>query len=377
MSQIECSGSVCTYFHGRAWVCVERRDALRLHTHSRAAILPPSMSGRAMTRSFIAGGAGFIGSHVAHELLRRSGQEVIVFDNFVSGDSSHLAGIIDDPRLELIEADLKELETVAEAMRGVDHVYLFAANPDIAAAVDEPGIDFWNGTYLAHNVIEAMRINGVSRITYASGSGVYGDRGAQELDERFGPLIPISTYGASKLGCEALLAAYAHMFGIDAVVFRFANVVGTRQTHGVTYDFVRRLLEDPSELRILGDGRQSKSYIHVSDVVAAMLALTDRGWRGFEIFNAGTGDYVTVTEIAELVIERMGLTSVCLHYTGGSRGWKGDVPSVRIRSDKLAALGWRCRHSSREALIDSIDANIVEAVRGRDPVSRRASARRA
>jgi UDP-glucose 4-epimerase len=319
------------------------------------------MSEHHITRSFVAGGAGFIGSHLTHELLLRPNQEVVVFDNFASGSASYLEEIIDDPRLWLIEADLKDFETVVAAMRGVDHVYLFAANPDIAAAVEDPGIDFWHGTCLTHNVIEAMRINDVPRITYASGSGVYGDRGTQEVDEGFGPLIPISTYGASKLGCEALLAAYAHMFGIDAVAFRFANVVGARQTHGVTYDFVRRLLEDPAGLRILGDGSQSKSYIHVSDVVSAMLTLTDRSWQGFEVYNAGTGDYVTVTEIADLVVLHMGLAGVRYEYTGGSRGWKGDVPVVRFRSDKLASLGWRCRHSSTEALLDSIDANIAEA----------------
>ncbi len=286
-----------------------------------------------------------------------------MFDNMVSGNVSHLNGLLDDPRLRLVEADLQELERVVEAMAGVDHVYLFAANPDIAAAVEEPGIDFWQGTYLTHNVIEAARLNGVSRITYASGSGVYGDRGVQEVDEGFGPLVPVSTYGASKLGCEAVLAAYAHMFGIHAVVFRFANVVGARQTHGVTYDFVRRLLDDPRELRINGDGHQSKSYIHVSDVVSAMLTLLDRGWEGFQIFNAGTGDYVTVSEIADLVVQRMGLEGVRYEYTGGPRGWKGDVPVVRFRSDKLATLGWRCAHSSTEALLDSIDANIAEATR--------------
>jgi UDP-glucose 4-epimerase len=316
-----------------------------------------------MSLAFIAGGAGFIGSHLTHELLRRPDSEVVVFDNMVSGNVSYLEGILDDPRLRLIEADLSELETVVRTMRGADHVYLFAANPDIAAAVNDPGIDFWQGTYLTHNVIEAARINGVSRITYASGSGVYGDRGAQEVDEQFGPLVPVSTYGASKLSCEAMLAAYSHMFGIDVVVFRFANVVGPRQTHGVTYDFVRRLLDNPDTLDIFGDGNQSKSYVHVSDVVSAMLTLTDLGWTGFEVFNAGTGDYVTVTRIADLVVERMGLTDVHYQYTGGLRGWKGDVPVVRFRSDKLAALGWRCTHNSTEALLDSIDANIAEASR--------------
>jgi UDP-glucose 4-epimerase len=319
-----------------------------------------------LTRSFIAGGAGFIGSHLTRELMGRSDQAVVVFDNFVSGSVSHLDGLLDDPRLRLIEADLQQLETVVEAMRGVDHVYLFAANPDIAAAAEDPGVDFWQGTFLTHNVIEAARINDVSRITYASGSGVYGDLGEQEVDELFGPLIPVSTYGASKLGCEAMLAAYAHMFGIDVAVFRFANVVGARQTHGVTYDFVRRLLENPGELSIRGDGKQSKSYIHVSDVVSAMMTLTNLGWEGFEIYNAGTGDYVTVTEIADLVVDRMGLAGVRYEYSGGARGWKGDVPVVRFRSDRLAALGWRCDYSSAEALVDSIDANIAEAGRVAD-----------
>jgi UDP-glucose 4-epimerase len=313
------------------------------------------------TRSLIAGGAGFIGSHLARELLHRSDSEVVVYDNFVSGSPSHLDGLLDDSRLRLVEADLCELDVIVEAMRGIDHVYLLAANPDIAAAVDDPGIDFWRGTYLTHNVVEATRINAVPRLTYASGSGVYGDRGEQEVDEWFGPLIPVSTYGASKLACEAMLAAYAHMFGLRVTVLRFANVVGPRQTHGVTYDFVRRLLDDPTVLHILGDGSQSKSYVHVSDVVLAILITTDRDSEGFDVFNVGTGDYVTVTQIADLVIERMGLANVSYRYAGGSRGWKGDVPIVRFRSDKLASLGWRCRHNSVEALLDSIDANIAEA----------------
>jgi UDP-glucose 4-epimerase len=317
------------------------------------------------TRSFIAGGAGFMGSHLSRELLRRPDSEVVVFDNLVSGSASHLGELLDDPRLTLVEADLRHLDDVVTAMRDIDHVYHLAANPDIAAAVENPSIDFWQGTYLTHNVLEAARINQVPRITYASGSGVYGDCAGEEVGEDFGPLIPVSTYGASKLGCEAMLAAYSHMFGIAAAVLRFANVVGARQTHGVTYDFVRRLLDDPTRLRVLGDGSQSKSYIHVSDVIAAILTLTDQGWEGFEVFNAGTGDYVTVAEIATLVSQRLGLADLRCEYGSEPRGWKGDVPVVRFRSGKLAARGWRCRRSSTEALLDSIEANIAEAGRER------------
>jgi UDP-glucose 4-epimerase len=316
-----------------------------------------------MTRAFVAGGAGFIGSHLVHELLRRPDQQVVVFDNLSSGDRAHLSDLLNDDRLTLVVADLQSIDDLTAAMDGCDHVYHFAANPDISRAVSQPTVDFWQGTYLTSNVLDAMRVNRVPRITYASGSGVYGDRRDEEVDEDFGPLVPVSTYGASKLACEALLASYAHMFGIHAVAFRFANVVGGGQTHGVTYDFVRYLRKDPTHLRILGDGSQSKSYIHVDDVVAAMLMLWESGWSGFDVYNAGTGDYVTVTEIADLVVERMGLQGVEYQYTGGDRGWKGDVPIVRFRSDKLAARGWQCVRGSREALIDSIDSNIQETQR--------------
>jgi UDP-glucose 4-epimerase len=313
------------------------------------------------TRTFVAGGAGFIGSHVTRRLLERPGHEVVVFDNLSSGSESYLAGVRGHERLRLVIGDLKDLDAVVEAMEGCEQMFLFAANPDIAKAVEEPSIDFWQGTFLTNNAIEAARLTGVGRIVYSSGSGVYGDRGTVPVAEDFGPLHPVSTYGASKLGCEAMLSAYAHMFGLHAVVFRFANVVGPRQTHGVTYDFVRRLLDDPRRLRILGDGRQSKSYIHVTDVAAAMLAALDGGFEGFGVWNAGTEDYVTVREIADLCCERLGLTGVEYEYTGGARGWKGDVPVVRFNTDKLRTTGWANRYTSREALADSIDHNIVEA----------------
>jgi UDP-glucose 4-epimerase len=317
-----------------------------------------------VTRYFITGGCGFIGSHVAHRLLERGTEsEVTVFDNFSSGHESYIADIRDDERLKVVTGDLKELDAVIDASKGCDHAYHFAANPDIAKAVTEPSVDFWEGTYLANNLVEACRINGVKRITYASGSGVYGDLGDVPVTEDFGPLLPVSTYGASKLGCEALMSAYCHMFEMHVAAFRFANVVGPRQTHGVTYDFVRRLLDDPSELRILGDGQQSKSYIHVDDVIDALFLLEDRAWQGFELYNVGTQDYVTVTEIADLVVEHLGLENVRYAYTGGSRGWKGDVPVVRFNTERIRALGWNNRYTSKEALADSIRSNMAEATR--------------
>ncbi|HWI73249.1 MAG TPA: NAD-dependent epimerase/dehydratase family protein, partial [Baekduia sp.] len=242
-------------------------------------------------RSFIAGGAGFIGSHMTRRLLEDPAQEVVVFDNLSSGTKDYLDGVLDDERLTFVTGDLQDLDATVAAIEGCDRMFLYAANPDIAKAVTEPTIDFWQGTYLTNNAIEAARVAGVKKIIYSSGSGVYGDRGEEAVVEDVGGMHPVSTYGASKLACEAMMSAYSHMFGLDVVVFRFANVVGPRQTHGVTYDFVRKLRDDPTRLTILGDGQQSKSYIHVSDVVDAMLKMADADGRPFDVFNAGTLDY--------------------------------------------------------------------------------------
>jgi UDP-glucose 4-epimerase len=238
-----------------------------------------------------------------------------------------------------------------------------ASNPDIARAVTEPDIDFREGTALTNNVVEAMRVAGPSRILYASGSGVYGDTGEREVDEDFSPMAPISTYGASKLAGEALIAAYCYMFDKRGLCFRFGNVVGARQTHGVGFDFVRRLLADPTELRILGDGTQTKSYIAVGDVIAAVLTAHARCPDAFQTFNVATGDTITVTEIADLACEvlRLDRARVRYEYTGGARGWKGDVPVVRLDISRIKSLGWPGALPTREALKRSLAALVQEA----------------
>lgn len=312
-----------------------------------------------MRKIFISGGAGFIGSHLtAHLLGLPAVEQVVVFDNFSSGTREHLQGTVNDRRLKIVEGDLKELAAVKDAMSAADTVFHLAANPDIAKAVTQPDIDFWEGTYLAQNVLEAIRVHRVPRLLYMSGSGVYGENAAVAFAESHGPCLPISTYGASKLACEALICSYCHMFGLTARAFRFANVVGPRQTHGVGYDFVRRLRKDPTQLRILGDGSQSKSYIHVEDILAAVLRAQDAAQSGFDVFNVATDDYITVKQIADLAVQVSGLDPATVRYefTGGDRGWKGDVPIVRFDCAKIKALGWRCRRNSGEAMRDSMSA---------------------
>ena len=314
-------------------------------------------------RIFISGGAAFIGSHLLSALLKAPATEqVVIFDNFSCGQLSYIQKGADDARVKVVKADLKDLSAVTSAMAGCDTVFHLAANPDIAKAVTQPDIDFWEGTYLTQNVLEAMRITGAQKILYTSGSGVYGENPAVAFAEDYGPSVPISTYGASKLACEGLIAAYCHMFEVTGRAFRFANVVGPRQTHGVGYDFVRRLKADPARLRILGDGTQKKSYIHVEDVLAAIRLADASTTRNYEVFNVATDDYITVTEIADLALRVSGLVSgnVQYEYTGGDRGWKGDVPIVRFDCSKIKALGWKAQRSSAEAVTDAMRAMLEE-----------------
>jgi UDP-glucose 4-epimerase len=309
------------------------------------------------TSWFIVGGAGFIGSHFTDRLLSSpETSAVTLYDNFSSGQEWHYSHHSRDKRLRVVRADVHNLEKLRSAMAGHDCVIHLASNPDIARAATDPAIDFHEGTMLTHNVVEAMRMTATPRLLYASGSGVYGDLGQLEAQEDFGPLLPVSTYGASKLAGEALICSYAYMFGLSACAFRFGNVVGPRQTHGVGFDFLRRLLDTPGSLRILGDGSQSKSYVHVTDVVSAVLTANEKSAKPFNVFNVATGDYITVREIAELAVECLGLTGTRFDYTGGDRGWKGDVPVVRLNTDRIRSLGWRCSLSSREALRASLTA---------------------
>lgn len=320
------------------------------------------------TRYFIVGGAGFIGSHFVDRLLEDQGTEkVSIYDNFSSGRYWHFAHHTGDPRLAVITGEVADLPALTAAMADHHTVIHLASNPDIARAAREPDIDFYAGTLLTQNVIEAMRRANVPKVLYASGSGVYGDLGLVEADEDFGPLVPISTYGASKLAGEAMIAAYCHMFGMSGRAFRFGNVVGARQTHGVGYDFLRRLVADGSRLQILGDGRQSKSYVHVSDIVSAVLHVGRTTDLIYQVYNVATLDYVTVLDIATMAIDVVGLEpqSVELSFSGGERGWKGDVPIVRLSSQRVRAGGWSSHHTAQQAVRRSLEEMLPDVRAGR------------
>lgn len=314
-------------------------------------------------RFFIVGGAGFIGSHFTDRLLADDETgAVTLFDNFSSGREWHFEHHLADPRLSVIRADAGDGDALADAMAGHDVVIHLAANPDIARAATEPAIDFDEGTVLSNNVLEAMRRSGCRRILYASGSGVYGDQGDADINEDFGPLRPISTYGASKLASEALISSYCHLFGLGGCIFRFGNVIGPRQTHGVGYDFIAKLRRDPSRLEILGDGKQSKPYIHVDDVVDAVLYADEHCRDGLGIFNVAPNDAITVREIADLVVDCLGLgkDSVQYVFSGGARGWSGDVPVVRLNCRRIQELGWACRTPSLAAMRRALKALVEE-----------------
>jgi UDP-glucose 4-epimerase len=302
---------------------------------------------------FITGGAGFIGAHLTNRLLSL-GHEVTVFDNFSNGFRWHFGANESHSQLNIVEADLLDTERLESEISGHEVVFHFASNADIARSSVDPDIDFTIGTLLTRSVLEAMRKTGVKRIAFTSGSGVYGDVPQTPIPEDYPKMIPVSTYGAQKLASEALISAYSFMFDMHGMVFRFANVVGPQQTHGVAYDFLRRLARDPSRLKILGDGTQSKPYVHVQDVVDAFLLIEGDFRGGYEYHNVASEDALTVREIADIVCTEMGLGSIPYDFTGGNRGWKADVPFYRLNTEKIRARGWKNQFNSRQAVADSV-----------------------
>ena len=297
-----------------------------------------------MSRCLVTGGAGFIGSHLVARLLAE-GHSVAVFDDLSLGRREHVPAAA-----RFTQADLLDLEAVEKAVDGQDAVFHLAANSDIDFGRRQSDRDLRQGTLATYNVLEAMRRRGVKKLVFASTSAVYGETPAIALREDYGPLLPISLYGASKLACEGLISAFAHNYGVQAWIYRFANVVGANATHGAIFDFARKLKKDPKRLEVLGDGTQSKPYLLASDVVDGMLFGFSHAGDAVNLFNLACEGGTSVAEIARIVVEEAGLSGVAVSYSGGKRGWVGDVPFVRMDPAKLAALGWKARHDSTEAV---------------------------
>jgi len=309
----------------------------------------------------ITGGAGFIGSHFVHRLISQ-GDHVTVVDNLSSGKLEFLyPHLSDSDLLSVVNLDVENTEGLVEITSGASRIIHLASNPDIAKAATDPRVDFLQGTCLTESALEAARINGIPKFILASGSGVYGDAGQIVLNED-SKLNPISTYGASKLAGETLLSAYCFMFGIRGTAFRFANVVGPRQTHGITHDLVSKLRANRERLTVLGDGSQSKSYLHVDDIVSGVLALSTKQDLAFDVFNLANDGNISVKEIVNLVLEHMNLddSTTNIEFGNTPQGWKADVPIVRMDSTKARSGGWVPTKSSHEAISEAIKARISE-----------------
>jgi UDP-glucose 4-epimerase len=307
-----------------------------------------------MRRILVTGGAGFIGSHLVDHLME-AGCEVRVFDNLSSGHLDNLSRWIGNPKFQFRSGDMLNTTDLADSLDGCQIVFHLAANPEVRIGYSNTRIDFEQNILATQNLLSALAGSEVcEKVIFTSTSTVYGEPAIIPTSEDYGPLRPISLYGSSKLACESLISGYAHMFGLKAVIVRLANIMGPRSEHGVVYDFARKLQENSRELAILGDGTQTKSYLHVYDCVRAFLTLVDYTQnREIEIFNVGSEDAVTVLEIAHAVAYELGLRKVEFRCDGGldgGRGWKGDVKEMLLDTTKIHKLGWKATWKSLEAV---------------------------
>ncbi len=302
-----------------------------------------------MAKYFVTGGAGFIGGHLVERLMSE-GNSVTVYDNLVTGKKQWIEHHIGKRGFRFVEADILDFGALKREMAGHEIVWHLAANTDIVKGNNNTDFDLKNCVYGTHNTLEAMRQNGIKKLLFASSACVYGDAPPIALSETFGPLLPISLYGSGKLACEGFISAYCHLFEMSAWIFRFGNVVGGKMWHGVIYDFIQKLKNNPREMEILGDGKQEKNYFMIEDCLDGMFHAFKHSASQCDVYNLGCESYITVTHIAEVVVEEMGLKNVKFKYTGGKRGWPGDATTVHFNIDKMKKLGWNTQHTSEGAI---------------------------
>jgi UDP-glucose 4-epimerase len=309
----------------------------------------------------VTGGAGFIGSHLVDTLVAQ-GNEVLVIDSLCAGKKERIVKHLDSCKVRLVKMDLLG-DGWQDSIAGADRLFHLAADPDVRQSAVNPDPTFNNNILATYRVLEAMRKFEVPELVFTSTSTVYGDAKDIPTPESYTPLEPISVYGASKLACESIISAYCHSFNMKAWNFRFANIIGARSGHGVLTDFIRKLEENPSELEILGDGKQTKSYLEVHECVAAMLFAVGKASSTVNTFNIGSEDWIDVKSIAEIVCEEMALTGTKFLFTGGERGWVGDVPKMLLSVEKIKGLRWKPQTDSRESVRIAVRAMLEERSR--------------
>jgi UDP-glucose 4-epimerase len=305
-------------------------------------------------RCFVTGGAGFIGSNLVDRLLQL-GHDVVAYDNLSTGQRAFLDAAKRSARFELIEGDTLDPPRLAEAMSGAETVFHLAANADVRSGTAQPRRDLDQNTIATFNVLEAMRANGVRRIVFSSTGSIYGDATMFPTPEDAPFPMQTSLYGASKLAGEALIQAYGEGFGFEGFIFRFVSILGERYSHGHVFDFYKSLRGNPGELRVLGDGRQRKSYLHVEDCIDAILTVVEKAGGGkVQVFNLGAEEYCEVNDSIGWITAHLGLAPR-LSFSGGDRGWIGDSPFIFLDTTKVRALGWKPTLTIREGIIRTLD----------------------
>lgn len=308
-----------------------------------------------MRRACITGGAGFIGSNLADRLLA-DGVEVVVVDDFRTGRRPFLDDAVGHPRFRLLQGNVLSTGVLEDALAGCDWVFHLQANADVRYGLEHPQLDLEQNTIATSKVLEAMRRAGVANIVFSSTGSVYGEPEVFPTPENAPFPLQTSLYGASKLACEGLIAAYATGFSMTAVICRFVSILGERYTHGHVIDFFRSLKDDPEQITVLGDGKQEKSYLYVKDCIEAILTAVSRheGEGGTHVYNLGTDETVIVDESLALIASRLGCSPE-VHHTGGTRGWAGDSPLIRLDTSKIRSLGWAPKLTIREAIERTVD----------------------
>jgi UDP-glucose 4-epimerase len=315
-------------------------------------------------RFLVTGSAGFIGSHLTDRLLAAE-HDVIGYDNLSTGRRSFLTSALECKRFRLVQADILDCDRLTQVMRDVEFVFHLAANADVRRGAEHPRKDFEQNTLGTMNVLEAVRKNEVAGIAFASTGSIYGEARIFPTPENAPMPIQTSLYGASKLAGEGFIQAYAEAFGIRAFIFRFVSILGSRYTHGHVFDFYKQLLAHPDHLEILGNGKQKKSYLHVSDCLDGIMLALEKSSVKMNIFNLGTDHYCEVDASVDCITQQLGLSPRRI-YTGSDRGWIGDNPFIFLDCSAIRSLGWRPKFDIKEAVISTVSylqsgANGVEA----------------